>query len=132
MDLQSKLQGQRLKKKLEARKEQRVKQRMKEKLREKVNLDQSHFKTGKIEKTKYIEKKKYSTEFQKARKIQVEIQDNANPSTYIGESQDYINILNRTKQYIEFDKEKLSIACKAIVGFAKANKEQVVTLQLQM
>ena len=69
MDLENQLRTQQLKRILEARKEDRVKQKMREIQKSKVNLDQSHFKTGKIEKTKFIEKKKYETEYQKARKI---------------------------------------------------------------
>lgn len=37
-----------------------------------------------MEKTKIIEKKKYKTEIQKSRKIAHEIQENANPGTYVG------------------------------------------------
>ena len=36
-----------------------------------ANLDQDHFKTGAIEKTKIIKKKTYNTQIQKARKIPV-------------------------------------------------------------
>ena len=132
MDFSNQLQAHQLKRKLQAKKQERVKEKIKKLQKEKVNLDHSQIKSGKIEKTKYIKKKTYETEFQKARKIEVQIQDNANPSTYIGQSQEFLNILNRTKNYVKFNREKLENGCKAIAAFAKANKETVVTVQLTM
>ena len=76
-----------MKKKLDARKEERIKKKLAARQREKVNLDFSHLKTGKMEKSKIIQKKVFKTEVQKARKIEVTIQENANPSTFVGESQ---------------------------------------------
>lgn len=69
MNLQQIIKNQQLKKNLEKRKEDRIKKKLQQKQREKVNLDHSHLKTGKIEKTKIIEKKKFNTLVQKARKI---------------------------------------------------------------
>ena len=61
MDFASQLRTHQLQRKLEAKKQDRVKAKIKNIQKEKVNLDQSHFKTGKIEKTKFIKKKTYDT-----------------------------------------------------------------------
>jgi hypothetical protein len=74
MNFEEALHYQQQRKMLQSSKEDRIKKKIVERQREKANLDQTHLKRGKIEKTKAIRKKTFATEVQKARKIMVEVQ----------------------------------------------------------
>lgn len=60
------------------------------------------------------------------------MQDNANPSTFVGESQEYLTILTRTQGKIVFDSQKLEQGCKAISAYCTQNKENLITIELTM
>ena len=61
-----------------------LKKQLKKKKLEQINIDNSGVKKGYIEKTKIIEKKKFETIHEKARRnIPIEIQDNASVSNYL-------------------------------------------------
>jgi hypothetical protein len=95
-----------------------------------VNLDQSSVKKGYIEKHKYIDKKKFETLVEKARKIPIEIQDNVNPNTYLSRNSQFIKALVRTKQRVQLDAEKMKTAISAINAFGIANKESIINFTL--
>lgn len=66
-------------------------------------MDQSSLKKGFIEKTKIIQKKTFETVFEKARKIEVAIQDNVSANTFINENANLSKFIERTRKYIVFD-----------------------------
>lgn len=104
MEVGQLVQAQAKKKALQKQRDALIHQELKKKQKEKINLDQSAIKKGYIEKHKIIAKKKYDTLVEKAKKLPVEIQDNANPNTYLSRNANFSKILARTKQRVELNK----------------------------
>lgn len=118
------------KKLLEKQRDSLIKNEVRKRQREKVNMDQSSVKKGYIEKHRIIAKKQFQVVVEKARKIAVEVQDNANPNTYLSRNTNFTKILARTQKRILFDAPAMRDALSAVNSYGISKKEMVINFTL--
>ena len=73
---------------------------------------------------------RFETLVEKTKKRGVELQDNANPNTYLSRNQAFLKILTRTRQRVLLEAEKTKSALTAVNAYGIAQSESIMSLTL--